>query len=64
MISVFCCSFFFEGVKFYHHADRFPLSNRKLWCHDGVSIYFEYQYYKMIQRSMSDSKSHSFQTSI
>ncbi|KAL7373070.1 hypothetical protein ABVT39_026774 [Epinephelus coioides] len=24
------------GVKYFHHADRFPLNNRKLWCCDGV----------------------------
>ena len=55
----FLVPFFFKGVKYYHHADRFPLKNRKLWCRDGVSrISFEYQQYKMIEHSMLDSKSH------
>ncbi|XP_034036663.1 uncharacterized protein LOC117519423 [Thalassophryne amazonica] len=29
---------FLKGVKYYHHAGRFPLNNRKLWCHDGVHL--------------------------
>lgn len=26
------------GVRYYHHAGRFPLNNRKLWCRDGVHL--------------------------
>ncbi|XP_034035116.1 uncharacterized protein LOC117518167 [Thalassophryne amazonica] len=26
------------GVKYYHHAGRFLLNNRKLWCRDGVHL--------------------------
>ncbi|KAL7403392.1 hypothetical protein ABVT39_011473 [Epinephelus coioides] len=26
------------GVKYFHHADRFPLNNRKLCCRDGVHL--------------------------